>query len=67
MADNPTGTPVTLVVTKGAVPVTPPPPHHLPHTGFAMTAALLLAVLLLALGATLTTLGRPLNHLRRNS
>jgi hypothetical protein len=67
MADNPTGTPVTLVVTKEAVPVTPPPPSHLPHTGFELTAALLLAVLLLALGATLTTLGRPLTYLRRNS
>lgn len=66
MADNPTGTSVTLVVTKGA-PATPPPPSHLPHTGFEMTAALLLAVILLALGATLTTLGRPLTYFRRNS
>ena len=67
MADNPTGTPVTLVVTKTVVPVTPPPPGHLPRTGFEVTAVLLLAVLLLALGVTLTTLGRPINHLRRNS
>ncbi len=67
MADNTTGTSVTLVVTKTAVPGTPQPPSNLPRTGAEVTALLLLAVLLLALGATLTTLGRPLTNLRRNT
>ena len=67
MADNPTGTSVTLVVTKSAVPPTTTPPSHLPRTGIEVTALLLLAVLLLAVGASLTALTRPLTYLRRNS
>jgi hypothetical protein len=67
MADNPSGTLVTLVVTKAGVPATPAGPSHLPRTGFEVTAVLLLAVLLLAVGTTLTALGRPLTHPRRNS
>ena len=65
MADNPTGTSVTLVVPAGHT--TLPPPTPLPHTGFELTAALLLAVLLLALGATAHQVARPITHLRRNT
>ncbi len=71
MADNPTGTSVTLVVPPGhTVPAghtTVPPPTPLPHTGFELTAALLLAVLLLAVGATAHHVARPIKHLRRNT
>lgn len=67
MADNPTGTSVTVVVTKAGAPQAPNPPGNLPRTGFEVTAAILLAVLLLAVGAALTALGRPLAPLRRNS
>lgn len=65
MADNPTGTSVTLVIPTGHTTV--PPPTPLPRTGFELSAALLLAVLLLALGATALYVARPITHLRRNS
>ena len=57
-------TPVTLRVSPAqTVPVThhqapPPPAHHLPFTGFPLVAAVLLVVLLVALGSTLLFLGR---------
>jgi hypothetical protein len=62
--DNPGGTPVTLIVppavaqpspTPGVV-ITPPRPH-LPFTGFDAGTALLLAVLLIALGALVLVKG----------
>ena len=56
MADSSNGTSVTLVIESGtAVPTTPKPPiqGHLPKTGGLLDLTLLLAVLLMALGAVL--------------
>ena len=66
MADNaPGSTPVTLVVTESQTvtpqpppPASPPPHGSLPFTGFAVVAALLLAVLLVSVGSFLILVGR---------
>jgi hypothetical protein len=57
------GTSVTLVVPPSAVTPNvgtpaPPPPHHLPFSGFDLTTGLVLAALLLAAGALLLITGR---------
>ena len=57
--DSQTGTPVTLVVSPSqTVPATPPPPHHLPFTGFALVPVLALAAVLVAAGSVLTAVRR---------
>ncbi len=56
MADSSNGTSVTVVIESGtAVPTTPVPPTqgHLPKTGGLLDLTLLLAVLLMVLGAVL--------------
>lgn len=55
--DSSTGTPVTLVVPPGAQPV-PPTDKPLPHTGFALLAAVLLAAALLGVGMSLLASAR---------
>jgi hypothetical protein len=58
-SDGPTGTPVTLVVSPGqTTPASPPPPHHLPFTGFALVPVLALAAVLVAAGGVLAALRR---------
>jgi hypothetical protein len=66
MADSGTtsgGTSVTLLVPAGStVPGTNPPPvappSHIPFTGFDLSTALVLAVLMLAVGTLLVRTGR---------
>jgi hypothetical protein len=62
-SDGQTGTPVTLVVSPGqAVPPTAPPHHDpIPFTGFELVPFLALAAVLVAAGAVLTALRRPLH------
>lgn len=62
--DGSGSTPVTLVVTETHTvvppPTTAPPAPHgqLPFTGFAVVAAVLIAVLLLAVGSVFLLVGR---------
>ena len=51
--DTSSGTPVTLVVSPGKQVVPPPHKHPLPFTGFALVPALVLALVLLAVGSVL--------------
>ena len=71
------GTSVTIVVPPSSVHPNPPatpavvvthPRPHLPFTGFDVASALLMAALLLALGALLLVRGhhRPTPHTRRS-
>lgn len=74
MADS-GGTTVQLVVPGSSVPGQTPPPSHIPFTGFDLATALVLAVLLLAVGAALqlvprsrrTALARPHNTTSRRT
>lgn len=56
-ADGSTGTSVTIVVPAGT-PARPPVEKPLPHTGFTLLPALLLAVSLLAVGVAAVVAAR---------
>jgi hypothetical protein len=64
-SDSQTGTPVTLVVSPGHTTpghtTPPPPPAHIPFTGFDLVMALAVAAVLLAAGIVLSAVRRPVH------